>query len=69
LIDSRDSKKETEKESQTPVNQTSLASKFARVSFSTRQLKQTRQHLNLALQNDTLFSNIGRSFSAFPVLS
>jgi NAD(P)-dependent dehydrogenase (short-subunit alcohol dehydrogenase family) len=34
LIDSRDSKKETEKESQTPVNQTSLASKFACVSRS-----------------------------------
>src|SRR5215831_10654396 len=50
LIDSRDSKKETERESQTPVNQTSLASKFARVSISARQLKQTRQHLNLALQ-------------------
>jgi len=29
---------------------TSLVSKFARVSISTRQLKQTRQHLNLALQ-------------------
>jgi hypothetical protein len=30
LIDSRDSKKETERESQTPINQTSLVSKFAR---------------------------------------
>src|SRR5215472_2264425 len=50
LIDSRDSDKETENESQTPVNQMSLVSKVPRVSISTRQLKQTSQQMNLALQ-------------------
>ena len=69
LIDSRDSKKETEKESQTPVNQTSLASKFERVSFFDTTIEANPATPEFGTANDTPFSNIGRSFSAFPVLS
>jgi len=69
LIDSHDSKKETEKESQTPINQTSLVSKLrARLYFDTR-TEANPATPEFGPANDIIFSNIGRSFSAFPVLS
>ena len=64
LIDSRDSDKETENESQTPVNQTSLVSKVPRVSYFDTTIEANFATNEFGTANDTLFSNVGRIFTA-----